>query len=54
MTSAVRNRPLRIGILVPQGEYRWNGRLPRWSDLEAMARLAEEIGLDSLLSLIHI
>jgi probable F420-dependent oxidoreductase len=54
MTSAVRNRPLRIGILVPQGEYRWNGRLPRWSDLEAMARLAEEIGLDSLWVVDHL
>lgn len=49
-----RRRPLEVGILVPQGEYRWNGRLPRWSDLAAMARLAEDIGLDSLWVVDHL
>lgn len=54
MATLRRQRPLQIGILLPQGEYRLNGRLPRWSDLEAMARLAEDIGLDSLWVVDHL
>lgn len=54
MGQQARTRPLEIGILVPQGEYRWNGRLPRWHDLRAMARLAEDIGLDSLWVVDHL
>jgi len=41
-------RPLKVGILLPQAEYRWDGRTPRWRELEAMARLVEEAGFDSI------
>lgn len=54
MPEPRRRRPLEVGILVPQGEFRWNGRLPRWTDLRAMARLAEDIGLDSLWVVDHL
>jgi alkanesulfonate monooxygenase SsuD/methylene tetrahydromethanopterin reductase-like flavin-dependent oxidoreductase (luciferase family) len=37
------SRPLKVGIQLPEVEYE-----PRWSDLAVMARLAEEIGLDSI------
>jgi alkanesulfonate monooxygenase SsuD/methylene tetrahydromethanopterin reductase-like flavin-dependent oxidoreductase (luciferase family) len=36
-------RPLKVGIQLPEVEYE-----PRWSDLRRMARLAEEVGLDSI------
>lgn len=36
-------RPLRVGVQLPEVEYE-----PRWAELRTMARLAEEIGLDSL------
>ena len=37
------SRPLKVGIQLPEVEYE-----PRWPDLAAMARLAEEVGLDSI------
>ena len=36
-------RPLKVGVQLPEIEYE-----PRWTDLAEMARLAEEIGLDSV------
>ncbi len=36
-------RPLKVGIQLPEVEYE-----PRWSELAAMARLAEDVGLDSI------
>jgi alkanesulfonate monooxygenase SsuD/methylene tetrahydromethanopterin reductase-like flavin-dependent oxidoreductase (luciferase family) len=36
-------RPLKVGIQLPEVEYE-----PRWSTLAEMARLAEEVGLDSV------
>jgi len=41
-------RPLKVGILLPQAEFRWDGRTPRWRDLEAMVRLIEDVGFDSV------
>jgi alkanesulfonate monooxygenase SsuD/methylene tetrahydromethanopterin reductase-like flavin-dependent oxidoreductase (luciferase family) len=41
-------RPLKVGILLPQAEFRWDGRTPRWRDLEAMVRLTEDVGFDSV------
>ncbi|MFO1539205.1 MAG: LLM class flavin-dependent oxidoreductase [Chloroflexota bacterium] len=40
---AVRGRPLRVGVQLPEVEY-----TPRWVDLRTMARLAEEVGFDAL------
>jgi alkanesulfonate monooxygenase SsuD/methylene tetrahydromethanopterin reductase-like flavin-dependent oxidoreductase (luciferase family) len=36
-------RPLKVGVQLPEVEY-----VARWSDLRAMARTAEEVGLDSI------
>jgi len=36
-------RPLKVGVQLPEVEYE-----PRWTDLAEMARLAEDIGLDSV------
>ncbi len=36
-------RPLKLGVQLPEVEYE-----PRWTDLATMARIAEDIGLDSV------
>lgn len=36
-------RPMKLGVQLPEVEYE-----PRWSELAAMVRLAEDIGLDSI------
>ena len=36
-------RPLKVGIQLPEIEYE-----PRWTELATMARLAEDVGLDSV------
>ncbi len=41
-------RPLKLGLILPEAEYDMGGSTARWSDLSAMARLAEDIGLDSV------
>jgi len=41
-------RPLKIGVFLPIVEGQMDGVTPRWSDVLAMARRAEEIGLDSV------
>ena len=46
--TALGTRPLKVGLFLPVGETMFDGDLARWSDLVAMARLAEEIGFDSL------
>lgn len=43
-----RNRPLKIGLLLPETEGQFNGGTARWSDLLAMARAAEDAGFDSI------
>lgn len=47
-------RLLKVGILLPVAEYRLDGRTPRWSDLLAMARLAEDAGFDSVWVVDHL
>ena len=37
------SRPLKVGVQLPEVE-----RVVRWPELRAMARTAEEIGLDSI------
>ena len=41
-------RPLKIGLFLPFAERMMDGETPRWADIVAMARLAEDIGFDSL------
>ena len=48
MTNAMRNRPLEVGLILPETERQMNGGSARWSDLAQMARLGEAIGADSL------
>jgi probable F420-dependent oxidoreductase len=43
-----RRRPFKIGLFVPHFEQPWNGRGPRWAEIAAMARQAEDVGFDSL------
>lgn len=41
-------RPLKVGLFLPHGERHMDGQTPRWTDILAMARRAEEVGFDSL------
>jgi len=42
-----RRRPFKVGLFVPTFEQPWSGRGPRWADIAALARRAEEVGFDS-------
>ena len=44
----------KLGIILPEGEGDLDGRTPRWHDYVAMARLAEEIGFDSVWFVDHL
>ena len=46
--SGVRKRPFNVGMSLPVTEGSMGGDTPRWPDLLAMARLAEEVGFDSV------
>jgi alkanesulfonate monooxygenase SsuD/methylene tetrahydromethanopterin reductase-like flavin-dependent oxidoreductase (luciferase family) len=39
---------LKVGLFLPLDEAGMHGTTPRWSDLRAMAHLAEQVGFDSL------
>ena len=43
-----RKRPLKVGLLLPQWTGSLDGDTPRWKDTVAVARLAEQVGFDSL------
>ena len=43
-----RNRPLKVGLMFPDTEREFAGGTARWADLLAMAKLAEEVGFDSI------
>jgi probable F420-dependent oxidoreductase len=43
-----RKRPLKVGLVLPHWEAGMSGKNPGWGDIAGMARLAEEIGFDSL------
>ena len=47
MTTSSR-RPLKVGVLLPDTENQSDGETARWSDLAAMAKLAEDTGFDSV------
>jgi len=40
--------PLKIGLFLPSAESMLDGDTPRWADILAMARVAEDTGFDSL------
>jgi probable F420-dependent oxidoreductase len=44
----VSDRPIKIGIMLPESEYEMAGQTARWSDFLEMARAIEELGFDSL------
>ena len=47
--SSIRSgRPFRLGLNLPYVEGQSGGRTPRWADILAMARTAEEIGFDAV------
>lgn len=41
-------RPLKVGLFLPTGETMLDGDTAHWTDLVAMARVAEDVGFDSL------
>lgn len=47
-TASFHRRPLKVGLFLPYIETQMDGATPRWTDLLAMARRAEEAGFDSL------
>jgi alkanesulfonate monooxygenase SsuD/methylene tetrahydromethanopterin reductase-like flavin-dependent oxidoreductase (luciferase family) len=44
----VSERPIKIGIMLPESEYEMAGQTAGWSDFAAMARATEECGFDSI------
>ena len=47
------NARLKLGMLLPHAERRYGGETARWSDLLALAQLAEDAGFDSLWTIDH-
>jgi alkanesulfonate monooxygenase SsuD/methylene tetrahydromethanopterin reductase-like flavin-dependent oxidoreductase (luciferase family) len=47
-------RTFKLGVILPEAEFDMAGATPRWSDLSAMARLAEDIGFDSVWFVDHL
>lgn len=54
MSSATSGRPCKLGIILPEAEFDMGGETARWSDYKAMARLAEEMGFDSVWFVDHL
>lgn len=48
------NRSFKLGVILPEAEYDMAGATAGWNDYLAMARTAEEIGLDSLWFVDHL
>lgn len=49
-----RNRPLKVGLILPDTEGEMGGQTARWPDIVEMAQLAEEAGFDSLWNADHL
>lgn len=47
-------RRMKLGIILPEAELDMGGATARWSDLSAMALLAEEVGFDSVWFVDHL
>lgn len=45
---------MKLGLILPEAELDMGGATARWSDLSAMARLAEDIGFDSVWFVDHL
>jgi alkanesulfonate monooxygenase SsuD/methylene tetrahydromethanopterin reductase-like flavin-dependent oxidoreductase (luciferase family) len=45
---------MKLGIILPEAEQDMAGATPRWGDLAAMARLAEDVGFDSVWFVDHL
>ena len=54
MTVADGSRTLKVGLMLPQLEGMGAPGVRRWSEVSDMARLAEDIGLDSLWVVDHL
>jgi probable F420-dependent oxidoreductase len=46
--ASSRTRPLKVGLLLPDTQGQLNGADPRWRDIAAIARTAEDVGFDSI------
>ncbi len=53
-SASERKRPLKVGIILPDTEREMGGATARWADLAEMARLAEDLGFDSLWNADHL
>ncbi|MEZ4521324.1 MAG: LLM class flavin-dependent oxidoreductase [Thermomicrobiales bacterium] len=47
-------RPCKLGVILPEAEHDMGGETPRWRDYSAMARLAEDMGFDSVWFVDHL
>ena len=47
-SKCISKRPLDVGLLLPDHERQFDGGTARWSDLREMARIGEDIGVDSI------
>lgn len=53
-SPAPRNRPVKVGIVLPDVEGEYGGATPRWSDIRQLARMAEDLGFDSVWNADHL
>jgi probable F420-dependent oxidoreductase len=51
---ASQTRPLKVGLILPDTEREMGGATARWSDLVELARLAEDLGFDSIWNADHL
>src|SRR5215208_3399163 len=49
-----RTRPLKVGLILPDTEREMGGATARWTDLVQMARMAEDLGFDSIWNADHL
>lgn len=47
-------RPLKLGLILPEAEWDMGGKTAGWSDYVAMARLIEDMGFDSIWFVDHL
>ena len=52
--NASQTRPLKVGLILPDTEREMGGATARWSDLVQMARMAEDLGFDSIWNADHL
>mgnify|MGYP001812145433 CR=1 FL=1 len=52
--TAIANKKLKIGVILPEGENDMGGVTPRWRDYVAMVETAEQMGLDSIWYVDHL